>query len=170
MVVVGRTRRDAAPALHAVTQVWPRLKPTGHRTKTRIVDMQQAGCECLGFHCHKGRAHKSGQLSPRMGPGQKARHAIRNPMREQTARRGLRETRAARVAQRHPRIRGWRHSFRVGNSTTKFQDLDRSVRQRMGQGIRARLKTGLAPEQLHALLRPSGLTPFSAPGRCGTRL
>jgi group II intron reverse transcriptase/maturase len=170
MVVVCRTRRDAEQALHAVTQVLQRLKLTVHPTKTRIVDMQQAGFEFLGFHFHKGRARKSGKLVPLMWPGQKAMQAIRNQIREQTARRGLRDTIAAMVAKLNPIIRGWRNYFRVGNSTKKFQDLDRYVRQRMVQWIRARMKAGIALKQLHALLRTSGLTHFSEPGMCGTRL
>ena len=170
MVIVCRTRRDAEQALQAVTQVLQRLKLTVHPSKTRIVDMKQAGFEFLGFHFHKGRARKSGKLVPLMWPGQKAMQAIRRQIRAQTARRGLRETSAAMVAKLNPIIRGWRNYFRVGNSTKKLQDLDRYVRQRVVQWVRARMKGRMAPEQLHVVLRTSGLAYFSEPGRCGTRL
>jgi hypothetical protein len=57
----------------------------------------------------------------------------------------------------------------VGNSTKKFQDLDRYVRHRVGQWERARLKRAATAGQLQALLSTSGLESFSARGRCGTQ-
>jgi RNA-directed DNA polymerase len=125
MLIVCRTRRAAEQALHAVIQVLQRLKLTVPPTKTRIVDMKSAGFEFLGFHFHKGRARRSGTLIPLMWPGQKAMKAVRSHIREQTERRGLKETLATIVANLNPIIRGWRNYFRVGNSTKKFQDLDR---------------------------------------------
>jgi RNA-directed DNA polymerase len=125
MVIVSRTRSEAAQALQAVTPIVPKLKLTGHPTKTGIVDVKRAGCEFRGFHCHQGRARKSGKLIPLMWPGQHAMKAIRSHMREPTERRGLRGTRAAIVATLNLIIRGWRHYCRVGNSTKQFQDLDR---------------------------------------------
>jgi len=169
MVIVSRTRSKAEQALQAVTQILQKLKLTVHPTKTGIVDVKRAGFEFLGFHFHKGRARKSGKLIPLMWPGQKAMKAIRSHIREQTERRGLRGTIAAMVAKLNLIIRGWRNYFRVGNSTKKFQDLDRYVRQRMVQWLRARLKRGTPPEQLQALYSTSGLEYFSARGRCGTR-
>ena len=169
MVIVSRTRSEAEQALQAVTQILQKLKLTVHPTKTGIVDVKRAGFEFLGFHFHKGRARKSGKLIPLMWPGQKAMKAIRSHIREQTERRGLRGTIAAMVAKLNLIIRGWRNYFRIGNSTKKFQDLDRYVRQRMVQWLRARLKRGTPPEQLQALYSTSGLEYFSARGRCGTR-
>jgi RNA-directed DNA polymerase len=166
MVIVSRTRSEAEQALHAVTQILTKLKLTVHPTKTGIVDVKRAGFEFLGFHFHKGRARKSGKLIPLMWPGQKA---IRSQIREQTERRGLRDTMAAMVAKLNPIIRGWRNYFRVGNSTKKFQDLDRYGRQRVVQWIQARLKRSGTPDQLQALYSTSGLEYFSARGRCGTR-
>jgi RNA-directed DNA polymerase len=169
MLIVCRTRRAAEHALHAVTQVLQRLKLTVHPTKTRIVDMKSAGFEFLGFHFHKGRARRSGKLIPLMWPGQKAMKAIRRHIREQTERRGLKETLTAIVAKLNPIIRGWRNYFRVGNSTKKFQDLDRYARQRVVQWIRAHRKGATTPAQLQGLLSTSGLEYFSARGMCGTR-
>ena len=169
MVIVSRTRSEAEQALQAVTQILQKLKLTVHPTKTGIVDVKRAGFEFLGFHFHKGRARKSGKLIPLMWPGQKAMKAIRSHIREQTERRGLRGTIAAMVATLNRIIRGWRNYFRVGNSTKKFQDLDRYVRQRVVQWLRARLKRGTPPEQLQALYSTSGLEYFSARGSCGTR-
>jgi hypothetical protein len=66
LVMVSRTRREAAPALPAVTPIVPHLKLTGHPTKTSLVDVQRAGCEFLGFHFPTGSARKSGTLIPLM--------------------------------------------------------------------------------------------------------
>jgi len=167
--MVSRTRSEAEQALQAVTQILQHLTRTVPPTKTGLVDVQRAGCEWLGFHVHQGRARKSGKLSPLMWPGQKAMHAIRSHMREPTARRGLRGSRAAMVATRHLIMRGWRNYVRGGHSTKKFQDLDRSVRQRLGPWLRARVKRGTPPAQLQALYSTSGLASFSARGRCGPR-
>jgi hypothetical protein len=109
MVMVSRTRSEAEQALQAVTPIWQTLKRTGHPTQTGIVDVKRAGCECLGFHCHQGRARKSGKLIPLMWPGQNAMNAIRSPMREQTERRGVRGIIAAMVAPLTLLMRGWRH-------------------------------------------------------------
>ena len=169
MVGVCRPRREAEHALHAVPQVLQKRKLTTHPTKTRIVDMQQAGFEFLGCHFHKGRARRSGKLIPLMWPGQKAMQAIRSPIREQTARRGLKYTLKTIVAKLNPIIRGWRNYFRVGNATKKFQALDRYVNQRVVQWIRAHRKGATTPAQLQARLSTSGLEHFSARGMCGTR-
>ena len=73
------------------------------------------------------------------------------------------------VATRNPSIRGWRNDVRVGHSTKKFQDLDRSVRHRVGPWERARLQRAATAGPLQALLRTRGLESFSARGRGGTR-
>jgi RNA-directed DNA polymerase len=169
MRLVCRTRGAAEQALQAVTPVLQQRKLTVHPTKTRIVDVKRAGCELLGFHLHQGSARPSGKLIPLRWPGQTAMQAIRRHMREQTERRGLRGTLTALVAKLNPSIRGWRNYFRVGHSTKKFQDLDRSVRQRVGQWERARLQRAATAGQLQALRRTSGLESFSARGRCGPR-
>jgi group II intron reverse transcriptase/maturase len=168
-LIVCRTRGAAAHALQAVTQVVQKLQLTVPPTKPRIVDVKSAGVEFLGFHCHTGSARTSGTLISLMWPGQKALQAIRRPMREQTERRGLRGTLTARVAQRNPIMRGWRTSVRVGHATQQVQDLDRYVRQRVGQLERARLQRAATAGQLQALRRTRGLEAFSARGRCGTR-
>ena len=168
-VMVSRTRSEAEHALQAVTQIVQKRKRTGHPTQTGIVDVTRAGCELLGFHFQTGSARKAGKLIPRMWPGQKAMPAIRSHSREQTERRGLRGTIAAMGAQLNRIIRGWRNYVRVGHATKTFQDLDRDVRQRMGQWLRARLKRGTPPEQLQALYSPRGREYFSARGRGGTR-
>jgi hypothetical protein len=169
MVLVSRTRSEAAHARQAVTQIVTELKRTVPPTKTGIGDGKRAGCALLGCHCQKGSARTSGKLIPRMWPGPKAMKAIRSHMREQTERRGVRDTLAAMVATRTPIIRGWRHDFRVGHAPKKVQDLDRSGRHRVGQWIPARVTRSATPDPRQALYRTRGLEDFSARGRCGTR-
>jgi RNA-directed DNA polymerase len=167
-VIVCRTKKAAEQALQAVIQVLERLKLTLHSTKTRIVDLTQEGFEFLGFHLQKGRARKSGRLIPLMWPGQKAMKAVRNQIRAETERRGLRGSMLAMVAKLNPIIRGWRNYFRIGNSTQKFQALDRYVRHRLVAWECARRKGHVAMAHLQALLRASGIESFYLPGRCGT--
>ena len=124
-VMVSRMRREAEPARQAVTPSLTQRKRTVPPTKTGLVDVTRAGGELRGCHCHPGSARNSGQRLPRRGPGPNAMHAIRSHLREQTARRGVRDPMAARVATRHPIIRGWRHYGRVCHSTQTFQALDR---------------------------------------------
>jgi hypothetical protein len=168
-VSVSRTRREAEHALPAVTPIVTTRKLTVPPPKTGIVDVTRAGVELRGFHFHQGRARQSGQLIPRMWPGQTAMQARRRHIREQTERRGLRDTMAAMVANLNPIMRGWRTYCRVGNSTKQFQALDRDGRHRVVQWIQARVKRGAPPDQLQALYRTSGLESCSARGRCGTR-
>jgi hypothetical protein len=169
MLIVWRTRRAAAHALHAVTQVVQKLKRTVHPTKTPLVEVKSTGLEFLGFPFPQGRARRSGKLLPLMWPGQKAMKASRSQSREQTERRGLKETLTAIVAKLNPIIRGWRTYFRVGNPTQKFQDLDRYVQQRVVQWIRAHRKGVPAPTHLQARRSTSGLEHGSARGIGGTR-
>jgi RNA-directed DNA polymerase len=166
--MVGRTQTAAEQALPAVIQVLERLKLTLHSTTTRIVDLTQEGFECLGFHVQKVRARKSGRLMPLMWPGQKAMKAVRNQIRAETERRGLRDSLLAMVAKLPPIIRGWRNDFRMGHSTQQFQALDRYVRQRLVAWECARRKGHVAMAHLQALLRASGIESFYLPGRCGT--
>ena len=166
---VRRPRSEAAQARQAVTPILPTRNRTGPPTQTGLVAVKRAGGAWLGCHFQHGRARTSGTLSPRMWLGQPAMHARRRHLREPTERRGLRGTLAALVANLNRLMRGWRNDVRVGHSTQTFQDLERSGRQRLGHGLRARVKRGTAPEPLQALYRPRGLAYFSARGRGGTR-
>lgn len=87
-VIVCRTKTAAEQALQAVIQVLERLKLRLHSTKTRLVDLTQEGCECLGFHVQKVCARKSGRLMPLMWPGQNDMKAVRHQIRAETERRG----------------------------------------------------------------------------------
>jgi RNA-directed DNA polymerase len=166
--MVCRTQTVAEHARQAVIQVLERLTLRRHSTKTRLVDLTQEGCECLGCHVQQGRARKSGRLMPLMWPGPTAMKAVRHRIRAATERRGLRGSLLAMVAKLHPIIRGWRNDFRLGHSTQTFQALDRYVRPRLVAWECARRKGHVAMAHLQARLRASGIEDFSLPGRCGT--
>ena len=135
-VIVCRTRQDAVRALEAIKWVMARLKLTLHPTKTRIVDMGEKGFDFLGFHFHKLKSKKSGKLLPYIWPSQKAIKAVREKIRQITARKRLSNPLEEVVKYLNRVIRGWRNYFRIGNSTKKFQDLDRYVWERLRRWVR----------------------------------
>ena len=168
VVIVCRTRPTAQRAREALTQVLQKLKLTRHPTQTKIVGMQHAGFEFLGFHFQKVKARKSGRLVPLMWPSQKSLTAVRSQIRGETLRRSLRRSVAGSVAKLNPLIRGWRHDFRVGHSTQQLQALDRYVRLHLLKWGLARMKR-LVVRDPNAWLRQRGIEYFYLPGRCGGR-
>ena len=170
-VIVCRTRQDAVRALEAIKWVMARLKLTLHPTKTRIVDMGEKGFDFLGFHFHKLKSKKSGKLLPYIWPSQKAIKAVREKIRQITARKRLSNPLGEVVKYLNRVIRGWRNYFRIGNSTKKLQDLDRYVQQRLRQWMRSRkgARGHWSEKAFNAVITRSGLEYFYTPGVCGTR-
>ena len=169
-VIICRTKREAEQALQAVKQIMTKLKLTLHPTKTRVVDMGREGFDFLGFHFHKLKAKKSNKLLPYMWPGQKAMKAVRTKIHQITERKRLSNPLTEVVKYLNLVIRGWRNYFKSGNSTEKFQDLDRYVWQRLqkwlkSQGVKSAGRKGV----LESLLAQNGLEYFYPKGRCGAR-
>jgi len=167
-VIVCRTRQDAVRALEAIKWVMARLKLTLHPTKTRIVDMGEKGFDFLGFHFHKLKSKKSGKLLPYIWPSQKAIKAVREKIRQITARKRLSNPLEEVVKYLNRVIRGWRNYFRIGNSTKKFQDLDRYVWERLRRWVRWIKGTrGRWNEKAFTnLIARSGLEYFFKQGMC----
>ena len=167
-VIVYRTEQDAAKALEAIKWVMTRLKLTLHPTKTRIVDMGREGFDFLGFHFHKIKSKKSGKLLPYIWPSQKAIKTVRRKIRQITARKRLSNPPEEVVKYLNRVIRGWRNYFRIGNSTKKFQDLDRYVGERLRRWVRwSRGARGRWSEKaFNALMTRIGLEYFFRPGMC----
>jgi group II intron reverse transcriptase/maturase len=167
-VIVCRTREDAEKALEAVKWVMARLKLTLHPTKTRIVDMGKEGFDFLGFHFHKLKSKKSGKKLPYIWPSQKSMKAVRAKIRQITARKRLSNPLEEVIKYLNRVIRGWRNYFRIGNSTKKFQDLDRYVGERLrrwGRWIRG--ARGRWNEKAFAnQIAQSGLEYFFKRGMC----
>ena len=167
-VVVCRTRQDAVKASEALKWVMGRLKLTLHPTKTRIVDMGKEGFDFLGFHFHKLKSRKSGKCLPYIWPSQKAMKAVREKIRQITARKRLSNPLGEVVKYLNRVIRGWRNYFRIGNSTTKLQDLDRYVWERLKRWVRWSKGTrGRWNEKAFStLMARSGLEYFFRTGIC----
>jgi RNA-directed DNA polymerase len=64
LVISCRTQRQAQHALPAVRGVRQTRQLQLHPTTTRLVGMAQEGIDFLGFHGHKLRAKRTGQLLP----------------------------------------------------------------------------------------------------------
>jgi RNA-directed DNA polymerase len=170
-VIVCRTKRDAEKALQIVKQIMARLKLTLHPTKTSLVDMGREGFDFLGFHFHKLKSKKSAKLLPYVWPSQKAMKSVRGRIRQITTRKRLSNPLEEVVKYLNRVIRGWRNYFRIGNSTKKFQDLDRYVQRRLRQWMRSRkgARGHWSEKAYSAVIARSGLEYFHIPGRCGSR-
>ena len=137
-VVICRTKQQAEQALEKIKRIMTRIRLTLHPTKTRIVDMGREGFNFLGFHFHKMKSKKTRKLAPYIWPGQKAMQSVREKIHAITTRKRLSNPPEEVVKYLNLVIRGWRNYFRIGNSTKKFQDLDRYVRLRLRQLARTR--------------------------------
>jgi len=168
-VVICRTKRQAEQALEKIRWIMTRIRLTLHPTKTRIVDMGREGFDFLGFHFRKMKSKKTRKLAPYIWPGQKAMKSVREKIHEITTRKRLSNPPEEVVKYLNWVIRGWRNYFRIGNSTKKFQDLDRYVRMRLRQLARTRKGAkGHWSEKTFAIwMKHSGLVYFYPPGVCG---
>jgi RNA-directed DNA polymerase len=167
-VVICQTKQQAELALEKIKQIMNRLRLTLHPTKTRIVEMGREGFDFLGFHFHKMKSKKTRKLAPYMWPGQKAMKSVRNKIHEITTRKRLSNPPEEVVKYLNLVIRGWWNYFRIGNSTKKFQDLDRYVRLRLRQLARTRkgAKGDWSEKAFDAWMRQSGLVYFYPSGVC----
>jgi len=167
-VIICRTKHDAENAMQKVAQVMELLKLTLHPTKTRVVDMGQDGFDFLGFHFHKKKSRKSGKLLPYIWASPKSMMNIRHKIHFITERRRLSNTPDEVIKFLNMVIRGWRNYFRIGNCALKFQQLDRYVRYRLEQWIRAKLGSRGQWNEIafRALITQLGLEFFYRNGIC----
>jgi RNA-directed DNA polymerase len=167
-VIICRTKHDAETAMQKVAQVMELLKLTLHPTKTRVVDMGQDGFDFLGFHFHKKKSRKSGKLLPYIWASPKSMMNIRHKIHFITERKRLSNTPDEVIKFLNMVIRGWRNYFRIGNCTLKFQQLDRYVRYRLEQWIRAKLGSRGQWNEIafRALITQHGLEFFFRTGIC----
>lgn len=167
-VIICRTKHDADIAMQKVAQVMELLKLTLHPTKTRVVDMGQDGFDFLGFHFHKKKSRKSGKLLPYIWASPKSMMNIRRKIHFITERKRLSNTPAEVIKFLNMVIRGWRNYFRIGNCTLNFQQLDRYVRYRLEQWVRAKLGSRGQWNEIafRALITQLGLEFFYRTGIC----
>ena len=167
-VIICRTKHDAENALQKVTQVMELLKLTLHPTKTRVVDMGQDGFDFLGFHFHKKKSRKSRKLLPYIWASPKSMMNIRRKIHFITERKRLSNTPDEVIKFLNMVIRGWRNYFRIGNCALKFQQLDRYIRYRLEQWVRAKLGSRGQWNEIafRALITQLGLEFFYRTGIC----
>jgi len=170
-VIICRTRQDAQIALQTVKQIMGILKLTLHSTKTHVVDMGREGFDFLGFHFHKKKTKKSGKLLPYTWPAPKAMKAVRSKIHFITERKRLSNPLSKVIKYMNRVIRGWRNYFRIGNSTLKFQQLDRYVRYRLEQWVRSiqGSRGHWNKYDFRALITQHGLEYFYQPGVCAVK-
>jgi len=167
-VIICRTKHDAENALQKVTQVMELLKLALHPTKTRVVDMGQDGFDFLGFHFHKKKSRKSGKLLPYIWASPKSMMNIRRKIHSITERKRLSNSPDEVIKFLNRVIRGWRNYFRIGNCALKFQQLDRYIRYRLEQWVRAKLGSRGQWNEIafRALIAQHGLEHFYLTGIC----
>ncbi len=167
-VVICSTKRQAEQVLEKIKRIMTRIKLTLHPAKTRIVDLGREGFDFLGFHFHKMKSKKTRKLAPYMWPGQKAMKSVRYKIHDITTRKRLSNPPEEVVKYLNLVIRGWRNYFRIGNSTKKFQDLDRYVRMRLRYLARTRkgAKGTWSEKAFDAWVKHSGLIYFYQTGIC----
>ena len=167
-VVICQTRRHAERTLAKIKWIMTRIRLSLHPIKTRIVDMGREGFDFLGFHFHKMKSKKTRKLAPYIWPGQKAMRSVREKIHAITTRKRLNNPPEEVVKYLNLVIRGWRNYFRIGNSTKKFQDLDRYVRMRLRQLARTRkgAKGTWSEKAFDAWVKQSGLVYFYPTGIC----
>ena len=168
LVVICGTKREAQEALHRIKQIMTRLKLTLHPTKTRIVKMDQEGFDFLGFHFHKHKSKNNQKLVPYMCPSQKAMKSVRKKMHDITDRRWSSKPPQEIIEFLNPVIRGWRNYFRCGNSTSKFNQLDRYLWKRLRRWARLRIgsRGHWNESAFKTLMEKSGLEYFYQSGIC----
>lgn len=167
-VIICRTKQDAENAIQKVAQVMELLRLTLHPTKTRVVDMGQDSFEFLGFHFHKKKSRKSGKLLPYIWASPKSMMNIRRKIHFITERKRLSNTPDEVIKFLNIVIRGWRNYFRIGNCALKFQQLDRYIRYRLEQWVRAKLGSRGQWNEIafRALITQHGLEHFYRTGIC----
>jgi group II intron reverse transcriptase/maturase len=167
-VIICRTKQDAEIAMQKVTQVMELLKLTLHPTKTRVVDMGQDGFDFLGFHFHKKKSRKRAKLLPYIWASPKSMMNIRRKIHFITERKRLSNTPDEVIKFLNMVIRGWRNYFRIGNCALKFQQLDRYIRYRLEQWVRAKLGSRGQWNEIafRALITQLGLEFFYQTGIC----
>ena len=133
MVVLCRSREEAAEALEKLREWMAGAGLTLHPEKTRVVDMEEAGSyfDFLGYRFQRSKRGRMMRLV-RPKSGRKLREAIK-PL----TRRANGKSMEAIVAALNPKLRGWYAHFKHAKSTA-LERLDKWVRMRMRSILRKR--------------------------------
>ncbi len=170
-VIVCRRPEQAAQARAIIGGILGRLKLTLHPDKTRVVDLDGAGFDFLGFHFHKLPSRRTGRLAPYAWPSQRALAHVREKLRQLTRRMRLHVELPELVLGLNRIIRGWRAYFHEGNATRQLAGLDRFLGARLWRFLGSRRSRGtLQVAAFRAWLARSGLDAFYPRGRGSLQL
>jgi RNA-directed DNA polymerase len=143
-VIVCRTEVAAQEARQRVGEILAGLGLTLHPEKTRVVGLWDGGdgFDFLGFHRRKVASWKwPGKWYLQSWPSQRSMRRVRERIKASVGgRHRLGESLQVIVAELNQVLRGWGAYFRVGNATRQFAQVDRYVRECLGQF--AHRKTG----------------------------
>ncbi len=134
-VVLCRRRSQASEALRRLGEILGGLGLKLHPSKTRLVELGlgKEGFEFLGCYLRIVRSHFTGKCYLFRWPSPQAMKALRQRIHELTDRRrraGMKDIREV-IRDLNPLLRGWGNYFRTGNASTKFQQVDRYVWDRL---------------------------------------
>jgi group II intron reverse transcriptase/maturase len=144
LVILCATREQAEQARELAAAVLDQLGLRLHPEKTRIVHLARGaeGFDFLGFHHRMMESWKwRGRWYLQKWPSQRAMASIRGKVRDRTARRFAGMSLESAIADLNPVLRGWGQYYRYGNSSRKFDQIDRYVHERLA--ILASSKHGL---------------------------
>lgn len=136
-VIVCRTEEAAQEAHQRVRAFLAGMGLTLHPEKTRVVDLSDGsnGIDFLGYHRRKvaSRTYR-GKRYLQSWPSRRAMQRVRDRIRTLIAERHrLHEPVQEIVTEVNRVLRGWGAYFRVGNSSRQFGQVDRYVRELLGQ-------------------------------------
>ncbi len=140
-VIICNRESQAKQALREIKAILGRLKLALHPEKTKLVQLDEAGFDFLGFHFRKFKSRISGKLVPFAWPNKKALKHIRAKLKELTTVRWLHMPLAKVVTWLNEVITGWRNYFSFGNGTRQLQALDDYVWRRLWRFYRHKMGT-----------------------------
>ena len=134
-VVLCRTKASAEEAMRRLEGILGKLRLTLHPEKTRLVEtgLGKEGFVFLGCELRIVRSHFRKKEYLFRWPSPKSMNSVRAKVRDLTDRRrraGMKDIREV-IEDLNPLLRGWGNYFRTGNASTKFQQVDRFVRDRI---------------------------------------
>ena len=136
-VIVCRTEGAAQEAHQRVRKFLAGMGLTLHPEKTRVVDLRDGsdGFDYLGFHRRKVTSWRyRGKRYLHSWPSRRAMEQVRDRIKRIVAgRHRLGEPVQGIVTEINRVLRGWGAYFRVGNSSRQFGQVDRYVRELVGQ-------------------------------------
>lgn len=143
-VILTKNRTAMVEAKRRVEIILQKLKLELHPDKTRLLTLQggEEGLEFLGFHLHNRPSERyQGRDCLYLWPSRQAMKDIRQRIRDVLGKPSWLRASLPEIARHlNPVLRGWHQYFRIGNSSKKFQRLERYLRLRVAKYLRTKHK------------------------------